>query len=207
MDGAIKRGSALMLVCLTALVVLLAAAGSATASQAQYDEAYRIGLAGVHLRAAAAQDGHHLPHHDEHRRVEGRLRAGQPVQQRAQAEQPGQHGRRRAGGQHALVHRVGRLEAGAAGPARAAGLEPLLRPRAARPVHDGPQEPGQRPRHPAGRLRPSGPRPARPAGPGRHAPHRRPVLAAVDHRVHPAAGASGTSRTSTASRTATRSRR
>jgi hypothetical protein len=44
MDGAIKRGSALMLVCLTALAVLLAAAGSATASQAQYDEAYRIGL-------------------------------------------------------------------------------------------------------------------------------------------------------------------
>jgi len=45
MNGANKRGHVLLVMCLMALTALLATAGAAGASQAQYDEAYRIGLA------------------------------------------------------------------------------------------------------------------------------------------------------------------
>ena len=45
MYGAISRGRGVIVVCLAALAVLLATAGTAAATQAQYDKAYRIGLA------------------------------------------------------------------------------------------------------------------------------------------------------------------
>ena len=192
MDAAIKRGSALMLVtCLAVLAVLLATAGTAAASQAEYDKAYRIGLAAytyglplldtdITFRTMTSIDvpkGAYGPvnHFNNVRKLNN----------------PGEHGRRRPGRQLALVHRLGRPQAGAAGPARAAGGEPLLRPRASRPLHDQRPEPRAASTHPAGRLRPLRARPARPADPGGDVPHRRPVLAAVDHRVDPAQGQVG----------------
>jgi hypothetical protein len=45
MDGAISRGCGIVVVCLAALAVLLATASTVAASQAQYDKAYRAGLA------------------------------------------------------------------------------------------------------------------------------------------------------------------
>ena len=45
MDGATRGRFGALVTCLAALAVLLAAAGTAAASQAQYDKAYRIGLA------------------------------------------------------------------------------------------------------------------------------------------------------------------
>ena len=45
MDGAISRRFGMLVTCLATLAVLLATAGTAAASQAQYDKAYRIGLA------------------------------------------------------------------------------------------------------------------------------------------------------------------
>ena len=45
MEGVGSRARGVVAVCLAALAVLLATAGTAAASQAQYDKAYRIGLA------------------------------------------------------------------------------------------------------------------------------------------------------------------
>ena len=84
------------------------AAGAHTASQAAYQKAYTIGLAAYTYGLPLLDHGRDLPHHDEHQRLERRVRAGQPVQQRAQPEQRRQHGGGGAGGQRALVHRLAR---------------------------------------------------------------------------------------------------
>ena len=188
MDGAMWRRFGVLVMCLAALAVLLATAGTAAASQAEYDKAYRIGLAAY---------TYGLPLLD----TDITFRTMTSIDVPKGAYGPVNH-----------FNNVRKLNNPGSTAVVAPGANSLssiawvdLRqepqvlhvPRVLnhyfvlglhRPVHDQPPEPGQRAPHPAGRLRPLRTRPARPADPGRDAPHRRPVLAAVDHRVDAAQG-------------------
>ena len=190
MDGAIRRVLRCLGVTATGLamvIALLATAGTAAATQAQYDKAYRIGLEAYTYGLPLLQTNVTFRTMTSIDVSQARLRAGQPVPQRAQAERPEQYGRRRPGRQLALVHRVGRPQAGAAGAVRASGADPRLRPRPRRSVHDQHPEPGQRAPHPAGLVRALRARPAPSADPAGRPPPQRPLLPAVDHRLDPAA--------------------
>ena len=88
MVGASARWCAVLLACLTALIVLALAAGPAVASQADYDRGYGIGLEaytyGLPLLVTNATYAT-MTSIDVSERC---IRPGQPVQQRPQPERP-----------------------------------------------------------------------------------------------------------------------